>query len=123
MPRVTRPSSSGRSLRFSPIGSVAWNPAIKVGVTTMKMMSSTSITSTIGVTLMSPRTVEVWFALSDEVSRLISVLSVAGRAGRRHPRGGRALPQSGRTGLHALLEDEQEVEELLRAVVDLHRDE
>ncbi len=33
-------------------GIVAWNPAVIAGVTIMKMISSTSITSIIGVTLM-----------------------------------------------------------------------
>ena len=46
-------SSSGLGSRFLPLGSVALKPAAMSGVTIMKMMSSTSITSIIGVTLMS----------------------------------------------------------------------
>src|SRR5690242_19039411 len=43
-------SSSGWSLMFCACGGSALNPANSAGVTTMKMMSSTSMTSTIGVT-------------------------------------------------------------------------
>src|SRR5581483_8218909 len=43
-------SSSGWSLMFCACGGSALNPAKSAGVTTMKMISSTSMTSTIGVT-------------------------------------------------------------------------
>src|SRR5262245_35970179 len=89
----------------------------------MKMMSSTSITSTIGVTLMSPGTVELWFATSFSLSEPPALISVARSACGRYPRARPTLADGGRTRLQALLEDEQEVQELLRAVVDLHRHE
>src|SRR5215211_603313 len=56
MPRTTSLSPSGRGSRFLPFGSVALNPAAISGVTIMKMISSTSMTSIIGVTLMSALT-------------------------------------------------------------------
>src|SRR5216117_506605 len=56
MPRTTSLSPSGRGSRFFPLGSVALNPAAMSGVTIMKMISSTSMTSIIGVTLMSALT-------------------------------------------------------------------
>src|SRR5438046_1276513 len=54
---------SGRSSGFSERGIVAWKPAAMIGVTIMKMMSSTSITSISGVTLMSPLTADLALAL------------------------------------------------------------
>src|SRR5205814_7983393 len=56
MPRTTSLSPSGRGSRFLPLGRVALNPAAISGVTIMKMISNTSITSIIGVTLMSDLT-------------------------------------------------------------------
>src|SRR6185437_17087405 len=56
MPRTTSLSPSGRGSRFFPLGRVALNPAAISGVTIMKMIRSTSITSIIGVTLMSDLT-------------------------------------------------------------------
>src|SRR3989441_8594552 len=56
MPRTTSLSPSGRGSRFLPLGRVALNPAAISGVTIMKMISSTSMTSIIGVTLMSALT-------------------------------------------------------------------
>src|SRR3954451_2103789 len=56
MPNTTSFSPSGRGSRFFPLGSVALNPAAINGVTIMKMIRSTSITSIIGVTLMSDLT-------------------------------------------------------------------
>src|SRR3954468_12498932 len=56
MPSTISLSPSGRGSRFFPFGSVALNPAAISGVTIMKMISSTSITSIIGVTLMSDLT-------------------------------------------------------------------
>src|SRR6059036_2248543 len=53
MPSRTSSGPSGRSSGCSPRGIVAWKPAAMIGVTIMKMMSSTSITSISGVTLMS----------------------------------------------------------------------
>src|SRR3954447_21103391 len=58
MPRITSFSPSGRGSRFLPLGSVALNPAAISGVTIMKMISSTSMTSIIGVTLMSALTAD-----------------------------------------------------------------
>src|SRR5438034_9613384 len=54
--RRTSPSCSSRASGFLAGGIVAWKPAVMAGVTIMKMMSSTNITSIIGVTLMSART-------------------------------------------------------------------
>src|ERR1041385_2436968 len=56
MPRMTSLSPSGRESRFLPLGNVALKPAAMSGVTIMKMIRSTSITSIIGVTLMSDLT-------------------------------------------------------------------
>src|SRR5919112_2274703 len=56
MPSTTSFSPSGRGSRFFPLGRVALKPAAISGVTIMKMIRSTSITSIIGVTLMSDLT-------------------------------------------------------------------
>src|SRR6266849_6183232 len=56
IPSRISPWSSSRFSAFWARGIVAWKPAVMAGVTIMKMMSSTSITSIIGVTLMSART-------------------------------------------------------------------
>src|SRR5690348_13425676 len=56
MPRTISFSPSGRGSKFFPFGRVALNPAAINGVTIMKMISSTSMTSIIGVTLMSDLT-------------------------------------------------------------------
>src|SRR5215216_5283680 len=58
MPSTTSFSPSGRGSRFLPFGSVALNPAAMSGVTIMKMINSTSMTSIIGVTLMSALTAD-----------------------------------------------------------------
>src|SRR5215213_5719131 len=58
MPSTTSLSPSGRGSRFLPFGSVALNPAAISGVTIMKMISSTSMTSIMGVTLMSALTAD-----------------------------------------------------------------
>src|SRR5215216_3591789 len=58
MPRTTSLSPSGRGSRFLPFGRVALNPAAISGVTIMKMIRSTSMTSIIGVTLMSALTAD-----------------------------------------------------------------
>src|SRR2546425_3475300 len=56
MPSRISPWSSSRFSAFWARGITAWKPAVMAGVTIMKMISSTSITSIIGVTLMSART-------------------------------------------------------------------
>src|SRR2546428_13687032 len=56
MPSRISPWSSSRFSAFWARGITAWKPAVIAGVTIMKKMSSTSITSIIGVTLMSART-------------------------------------------------------------------
>src|SRR5262245_33561986 len=56
MPSRISPSASSRDSGFMARGRVAWKPAVIAGVTIMKMMSRTSITSIIGVTLMSALT-------------------------------------------------------------------
>src|SRR2546425_9505289 len=63
MPSRTSSGPSGRSSGFSERGIVAWKPAAIIGVTIMKMMSSTSITSINGVTLMSAFTADLALAL------------------------------------------------------------
>src|SRR5881394_3802160 len=62
MPSRISPSPSSRESGFLARGIVAWNPAVMAGVTIMKMISSTSITSIIGVTLMSARTAALLLA-------------------------------------------------------------
>src|SRR5690242_96940 len=56
MPILTSSGPSGRFSGFCERGIVAWKPRAMIGVTIMKMMSSTSITSMSGVTLMSALT-------------------------------------------------------------------
>src|SRR6266705_5591778 len=63
MPSRISSGPSGRSSGFSERGIVAWKPAAMIGVTIMKMMSSTSITSITGVTLMSALTADLALAL------------------------------------------------------------
>src|SRR2546427_3858882 len=58
MPSRTSSGPSGWSSGCWPGGIVAWKPAAMIGVTIMKMMSSTSITSISGVTLMSALTAD-----------------------------------------------------------------
>src|SRR3954471_7555713 len=58
MPSTTSFSPSGRGSRFLPFGRVALKPAAISGVTIMKMISNTSMTSIIGVTLMSALTAD-----------------------------------------------------------------
>src|SRR4051794_37159962 len=53
---MTSFSPSGRGSRFFPLGSVALNPAAISGVTIMKMINSTSMTSIIGTTFGSDLT-------------------------------------------------------------------
>src|SRR3954468_7986690 len=55
---MTSFSPSGRGSRFFPFGRVALNPAAISGVTIMKMISSTNMTSIIGVTLISAFTAD-----------------------------------------------------------------
>src|SRR6266496_3016422 len=54
---------SGRFSGFAERGIVAWKPAAMIGVTIMKMISNTSITSISGVTLMSALTAAFALAL------------------------------------------------------------
>src|SRR5437870_11319056 len=56
MPSRISSGPSGRFSGFSDRGMVAWNPFAIMGVTIMKMIRSTSITSINGVTLMSALT-------------------------------------------------------------------
>src|SRR5213593_3195721 len=56
MPSRISSGPSGRSSGFADRGSVVWKPAAMSGVTIMKMMSNTNITSMSGVTLMSALT-------------------------------------------------------------------
>src|SRR5689334_8650283 len=52
IPRRISPGFSWRFSGFSARGIEAWNPAVISGVTIMKMINNTNITSIIGVTLM-----------------------------------------------------------------------
>src|SRR6059036_4071278 len=63
MPRRISSGPSGRFSGFSERGIVAWKPAAMIGVTIMKMIRSTSITSISGVTLMSALTAAFALAL------------------------------------------------------------
>src|SRR5207248_8177892 len=63
MPSRTSSGPSGRSSGFSERGICAWKPAAMMGVTIMKMINSTSITSMSGVTLMSALTAALALAL------------------------------------------------------------
>src|SRR5262245_18054777 len=56
MPTMISLWPSGSLSRWLPLGMVDWNPAAIRGVTIMKMIRSTSITSIIGVTLISALT-------------------------------------------------------------------
>jgi len=56
-------SCSSRESGFIARGTVAWKPAVIAGVTIMKMMSNTNITSIIGVTLMLAATTASLFFL------------------------------------------------------------
>src|ERR1043166_5223487 len=56
MPSTISPSPSGRLSRFFPFGISALKPLAMSGVTIMKMISSTSMTSIIGMTLGSDLT-------------------------------------------------------------------
>src|SRR5256714_14624368 len=75
MPSRISSGPSGRSSGFSERGIVAWKPAAMIGVTIMKMMSSTSITSISGVTLMSALTAAAARALvTDRATGLLRLL-------------------------------------------------
>src|SRR5256886_12781755 len=77
MPSRTSSGPSGRSSGCSPRGIVAWKPAAMIGVTIMKMMSSTSITSISGVTLMSALTAADARALvTDRATGLLRLLGL-----------------------------------------------
>src|SRR5439155_27371404 len=97
--------SSGCSLG----GSVAWKPAAVIGVTIMKMMSNTSITSISGVTLMSALTAALVLA-TDRATGLCSLLRLE-FLGEDRPSELRA---------HGL---DQVVDELFGRVGHLHREE
>src|SRR3954466_14862084 len=104
MPRTTSLSPSGRGSRFLPFGKVALKPAAMSGVTIMKMISSTSMTSIIGVTLMSALT-------ADEPALLPVDMATAG-----HRLLGLELLREDRTpelAPHAL---DEVIDQLLRAV-------
>src|SRR6266576_1474394 len=100
---------SGRSSGFWLRGSVAWKPAAMIGVTIMKMMSSTSITSMSGVTLMSALTAARVLA-ADRATGLGALLRLE------------FLGEDGASelGAHAL---DQVVDQLLRRVRHLHGEE
>src|SRR5512145_3130359 len=106
MPRRISPSSSSAALGLSARGTEAWNPAVIAGVTIMKMISSTSITSIIGVTLMSAATA-ARALVTDRATGLRRLL-------------GLELLREDRTaelGAHAL---DEVVDQLLRQVCHLH---
>src|SRR5262245_12899485 len=103
IPSTTSPSSSPSGVRFWPWGMTALNPFAISGVTIMKMIRSTSITSIIGMTLGSDFTL-VWPAILTDVAtaahRLLS-LELLGKDG------------ATKLGAHAL---DQVVDQLLGAV-------
>src|SRR5881628_2098449 len=77
MPRRISSGPSGRFSGFSERGIWAWKPAAMIGVTIMKMMSRTSITSISGVTLMSALTAALALALvADRATGLRRLLSL-----------------------------------------------
>src|SRR5690242_3506381 len=111
MPILTSSGPSGRSSGFSERGSVAWKPAAMIGVTIMKMMSSTSITSISGVTLMSPLTADLALALvTDRATGLRRLLRLEFLGEDR----------AAELGADAL---DQVVDQFLRGVRHLHRQE
>src|SRR5512140_367261 len=81
MPRTTSSFCSSDLIRLTPCGICAWKPAAMSGAVIMKMISSTSITSAIGVTLMSALT-EPWL--------LVDMATAARHLGREVLREGRA---------------------------------
>src|SRR5947199_6737916 len=104
--------SSGPSGRFSGLserGMVAWKAAAMSGVTIMKMISSTSITSISGVTLMSALTA----ARALVADRATGLRSLLGREFLREDRAAELRP-------HAL---DQVVDQLLRGVRHLDGEE
>src|SRR5712692_5415761 len=109
MPNRISSGPSGRSSGFSLRGRTAWNPAAMIGVTIMKMMSSTSITSIIGVTLMSALTAALALALPTD--RATGLLRLLGREllGEDRP---------AELGADAL---DEVVDQLFRGVGHLHR--
>src|SRR5437879_8669720 len=106
MPSRTSSGPSGRSSGCSPRGIVAWKPAAMIGVTIMKMMSNTSITSIRGVTLMSALTAARALA-TDRATGLGRFLRLEFLGEDRPPE----------LGAHAL---DQVVDELLGRVCHLH---
>src|SRR5256714_5334338 len=109
IPSLTSPSPSGRFSGFAERGMVAWKPAAIRGVTIMKMMSSTSITSMSGVTLMSALTA----ARALVADRATGLRSLLGREFLREDRATELRP-------HAL---DQVVDQLLRGVGHLDGEE
>src|SRR6266699_2528703 len=111
MPSRISSGPSGRSSGFAERGIVAWKPAAMIGVTIMKMMSSTSITSISGVTLMSALTADLALALvTERATGLRRLLRLEFLGEDRAPE------------LRADALD-QVVDQLLRGVRHLHREE
>src|SRR2546430_1654479 len=109
IPSLTSSGPSGRFSGFAERGMVAWNPAAIRGVTIMKMMSSTSITSMSGATLMSALTA----ARALVADRATGLRSLLGREFLREDRAAELRPD-------AL---DQVVDQLLRGVRHLDGEE
>src|SRR3972149_1207310 len=108
MPRMMSASSSGALIRLMPTGICASKPDAIRGAVIMKMISSTSITSAIGVTLMS--------ALTAALPLLADMATAGGHLGRE------VLGERRATELAADALD-QVVDELLATVDHLDRQE
>src|SRR5881394_291734 len=109
IPSLTSSCPSGRFSGFAERGMVAWKPAAIRGVTIMKMISSTSITSMSGVTLMSALTA----ARALVADRATGLRSLLGREFLREDRAAELRPD-------AL---DQVVDQLLRGVRHLDGEE
>src|SRR5690242_3028507 len=75
IPRRISPGFSERFSGFTARGIVAWKPAVISGVTIMKMINSTNITSIIGVTLMLALTAALVLA-ADRATGLARLLGL-----------------------------------------------
>src|SRR5579859_391775 len=122
MPSTMSSGCSAAAIRFTPSGILAWKPDAMRGAVIMKMISSTSITSAIGVTLMSALTAD-W---------LLVDMATAAHLGRfrREILGEGAAPELGAHVLDQVVDelfarvrhfDRQEIGLGLEVVVDPHR--
>src|SRR5579859_3845839 len=122
MPSTMSSGCSAAAIRFTPSGILAWKPDAMRGAVIMKMISSTSITSAIGVTLMSALTAD-WLLVDMATAAHLGRLS-------REVLGEGAAPELGAHVLDQVVDqflarvghfDRQEVRLGLEVVVDPHR--